>query len=64
MTELTVSDPLPRAIKDAARSHLSAKVIGACLRSAFIEALYDDCSELLAISQPEPAAPVLKVAAE
>lgn len=26
---------------------LSSKVVGACLRSAFIEALYEDCSDMV-----------------
>lgn len=40
---------------------LSSQVLGACLRSAFIEALYDDCSDMLpaeaaAASGPLPQA--------
>ena len=38
------------------RGRLSPTVIGACLRSAFIEALYDDCADFLpeAACAPEP----------
>lgn len=38
------------------QGRLSPTVIGACLRSAFIEALYDDCADFLpeAACAPEP----------
>jgi|GEM_PF-3824833 len=54
---------LPAARPEPQR--LSPSVVGACLRSAFIEALYDDCTELLPADaekreEPDP----LPVAAE
>lgn len=39
---------LVRERLDLAR-YRSRRVVGGCLRSAFIEALYEDCSDLLAI---------------
>ena len=43
---------------------LSPTVIGACLRSAFIEALYDDCAELLPEAACAPEPKLLPLAAE
>ena len=47
----------PRSlVSGATEARLNPNVIGACLRSAFIEALYDDCGDLLpeAACAPEP----------
>jgi hypothetical protein len=51
-------------VSGGGETRLSSNVIGACLRSAFIEALYDDCGHLLpeAACAPEPRP--LRVAAE
>jgi hypothetical protein len=54
----------PSVVSEVDQSRLSPNVIGACLRSAFIEALYDDCGDLLpeAACAPEPKS--LPLAAE
>ena len=54
----------PSLVSEADQARLSPSVIGACLRSAFIEALYDDCGDLLpeAACAPEPKS--LPLAAE
>lgn len=53
-----------RPLGEATR--LSKNVVGACLRSAFIEALYDDCTEMLPpdLDAAPPATETLPLAAE
>ena len=41
------SAAMPLSLGSDTNPNLSSNVIGACLRSAFIEALYDDCADLL-----------------
>lgn len=48
----------------ARASRLNPNVIGACLRSAFIEALYDDCADLLPEAAAAPEPKPLELAAE
>lgn len=46
------------------QGRLSPTVIGACLRSAFIEALYDDCADFLPEAACSPEPKPLPIAAE
>ena len=51
-------------VSSADQARLNSNVIGACLRSAFIEALYDDCGHLLPEAAAAPAPKPLPIAAE
>jgi hypothetical protein len=63
MNDRSAAVPLS-LVPRADQTRLNPNVIGACLRSAFIEALYDDCGDLLpeAACAPEPRS--LPIAAE
>ena len=45
------------AAQEPQAPRLSSHVVGACLRSAFIEALYDDCGDLMPEEPAGPAVP-------
>ena len=59
MHSLVASQPPQSSAR--AEPRLNQKVIGACLRSAFIEALYEDCTEML---PPEPVEPEAQPSAQ
>ena len=59
------SEAIPLSMVNGAdQGRLSPAVIGACLRSAFIEALYDDCADFLPEAACAPEPDPLPVAAE
>jgi hypothetical protein len=64
MASGSTSIPNPSMNPGDGSPRLSPNVVGACLRSAFIEALYDDCTGMLPAETATQSTPPLPLAAE